>query len=122
MAIKSKLKQAVPQPLKQLFHMLAEPKLKTVFIELTNACNLRCETCHSKHIEGYMSPPLFKKIIDELSEIKPAAVNLHYGGESLLHPKFREFVSYARAKLPSVQLGWLSNGMKFDESVSHLTP
>lgn len=78
-----------------------------IHIELTNHCNKACSMCFLKNRYkknlvplGYMDIELFKRIVDEciaeyIGEI-PMEMNLFWGGESLLHPRFGEFVRYAK--------------------------
>jgi radical SAM protein with 4Fe4S-binding SPASM domain len=50
-------------------------------------------------------------------------VCLHFGGESLLHPKFKEYLEYAihRRDNGGIQrVSWIDNGMLFDEAMSNL--
>ncbi len=94
----------------------------TVFVEPTNVCNLHCKTCFgTERPKGYMSPALFRKIIDQLSELHVSWVTLHFGGESLLHPQITEFINYAADKRPSIgSVGFLSNGMLFTKETAEL--
>ncbi len=67
-------------------------------LEVTNACNSRCQMCnHRETIKnpGFMSLKEFKKIVDE---VKPATLNLTGMGESFLNKDFLEMVSYAKSK------------------------
>lgn len=70
-----------------------------LWLELTNACNLRCVMCPQSEGRlkdfGYMSEGLFRKLIDEAAAWRPD-VNLHHRGESLLHPQLPDFVKYAK--------------------------
>jgi len=45
--------------------------------------------------KGVMSFKLFKKIIDDIKDFKPAVV-LHHSGESLLNQKLYDFIRYAK--------------------------
>jgi radical SAM protein with 4Fe4S-binding SPASM domain len=81
---------------------------KRVTIELTNRCNRACIGCPRHKMlypQGYMTPELFYKIIDEL----PASTVVvpFYRGESLLHNCFVEYMQ-ALKKFKVVQLA--SNG------------
>ena len=72
---------------------------------------------------GYISPKLFEKCIDQLSEIRVDVLNLQFGGESLLHPNFKEFLDYVIRKRNEGRIGlvgWTTNGMLLDESVADL--
>jgi MoaA/NifB/PqqE/SkfB family radical SAM enzyme len=72
----------------------------TVIVELTNHCNLRCPLC-TTHVammrpRGFMEFPLFKRMIDELSEsgLNPK-ISFNMCGEPLLHPEAPRFVRHA---------------------------
>lgn len=74
-------------------------------IEPTLACNLNCFMCpsHSKNLKqfqnrdkGFMAWDLFIKIVDECStQGKLLVLNMHKDGESTLHPKFVDMLTYA---------------------------
>jgi organic radical activating enzyme len=72
-----------------------------LWIESTNACNLRCVMCPTSLPDapkrGFMEMALFRKIVDEAAGFAYDA-NLHHRGEALLHPQFPEMVRYAHAK------------------------
>ncbi len=65
------------------------------FLEITNACNLRCSFCHGTNRPvRYMSCGEFKRAAEE---IRPFAEYLyfHVMGEPLLHPSLEEFLGIA---------------------------
>ena len=113
-------------PIIQEHIILLKAKIKAVpemvFVELTNYCGLRCKMCNSnKRAKGFMDWPLFKKVIDELAEMKVPVVYLHYGGDSLLHPQFKQFLTYAATKRPNIKtLGFINNGMNFTKDIAQL--
>ncbi len=103
----------------------------TFTAEMTDICNLRCVYCaqtfsphraHEKIPYGMIEPEIFKKAIDEISDpgsvfYKSHEVLLHWLGESILHPKFKEMVEYAGEKLRK------SGHMLYvDTNGVHLTP
>ena len=66
--------------------------------------------------EGFMDDDTFKRIIHNVSEIN--AKNMVVGnfdfsafGEALLHPKFFEYVEYAKDHLGKVIISAATNGM-----------
>ena len=61
--------------------------------------------------EGLMDVILFERVIDELAELPPDVICLHNSGESTVHPKFAEMVSYARRKLPKTWLRMNTGGL-----------
>ena len=76
-------------------------------IELTNRCPMKCVMCpRTKNMtrpQGFIDYELYQRAIDELvlnnSEyINNRLVWLHHFGESLLHPRFVDFIRYASSK------------------------
>jgi radical SAM protein with 4Fe4S-binding SPASM domain len=98
--------------------------IKRATIELTDACNLRCVFCNNKsRPRGYLSLDLFRKCIDELGELGVELVSLNGGGESLLHPRFKECLAYAvenRNKGGIKKIDLVDNGMLFNEDVANM--
>ena len=102
------------------------PKLHTVFLELTNKCNLHCKMCNwqARGETGFISRALFESCIDQLSDMKIEVLNLEFAGESLLHPNFKDLLKYAiyeRDHGGIGALGWTDNGMLFNQSIADLT-
>lgn len=67
-------------------------------VEITNACNLRCATCHRDLL--YPNPTMmkletFKKLVDEVS---PEKINLSGLGEPFLNPDVFKMIRYAKQK------------------------
>lgn len=101
------------------------PKLRTVYLEMTNNCNLRCKMCNwlGRKKTGYISRSLFESLVGQFSEMNIEALNLEFAGESLLHPNFKDFLKYAiykrdQGKIQTV--GWTDNGMLFNQDVADL--
>ena len=72
---------------------------------------------------GFMSWSLFKKCVDQASVLGVKEVILHFGGESLLHPQFKEYLKYVvdhRDRGGIQRVSWIDNGMLFDEDISNL--
>lgn len=109
-------------------HFLAKfyhPKLQTAFLELTNNCNLRCKMCiwQPREKTGFISKALFESCVDQLSELELGALNLEFAGESLLHPDFKNLLTYAVSKRNDGKIksvGWTDNGMLFNQSIADL--
>lgn len=75
-------------------------------IELTNACIMSCIMCPRRFMKrqvGFIKFDLFKKIINQLDGYS-CAVWLHHFGESLLHPKLKQMIAYAKSKGIKTQL------------------
>jgi radical SAM protein with 4Fe4S-binding SPASM domain len=116
----------IPYLYKSKLGQFYHPKLQTAFLELTNNCNLSCKMCNyqsSQHKTGFMSKQLFEKCLNELSEIGIGTLCLHFGGESLVHPQFREFLELAISKRDKGgigSVGWTENGMLFNQTIADL--
>lgn len=90
---------------------------KSVILESTNLCNLRCKMCHvwgenvsQKRETGFISEAIWKKAIDEIASWENNTnVALHGAGEALLHKDFLKILAYAASK-KSISVGFLSNG------------
>lgn len=100
-----------------------------VQIELTNVCNLRCESCpytHSKRKKENLEWDILKKIVDEAVEESVAYFTICGIGEATLHPDlFRPF-EYIRSKkvtpkglrtLDMMPTVFISNGSWTDDIV-----
>lgn len=103
---------------------------KTLIIELTEQCNLRCSYCvfddnyenERSHSSKKISIDLAKKSIDDfLTRTSDEAYIIFYGGEPLLEFKIiKELTDYAKNRLDSsVKFSFTTNGMaltadKFD--------
>ncbi|MBI4712407.1 MAG: radical SAM protein [Planctomycetes bacterium] len=101
------------------------PRLFAVAIEPTNFCNLHCKTCYAQRPllyqprqKGVMEWALYKKIIDELSQLNYVIeLGLNFGGESMLHNKFAKMLEYAASK-KVFQIGFNTNGMLLTDDVA----
>jgi len=91
---------------------------EVIALETTTYCNLRCSFCpNSKYERGLeknkklMNEELFKKIINELNEIKyRGKVALYSYGEPLTDERLPVLVNYAKHKLPKATIEINSNG------------
>jgi len=98
---------------------------KAFVLELTNHCNLRCVMCnfHSavvtkKREKGFMSLPLARRLLDEISKMSGESkpwVALHGAGESLLHKDFVSILRYASSH-SNLDAGFLTNAVLLDRS------
>lgn len=76
-----------------------------VYIEPTNACNLRCVHCHHTALKqgvfrrktGLMDMALYRRVIDELAE-QGSEISLNVQGEPTLHPELPAMVAYSRQR------------------------
>ena len=81
--------------------------------QLTNLCNFKCRMCNiwQNPKKSTISLSLFKKYIDDLSKMGCCYVTLS-GGEPLVIKDIEEYISYAKKKIPFVNLttnGYLLN-------------
>ena len=73
----------------------------SVDIETAAICDLACPHCYREYIltpDKIMKFENYKKIIDEISELKVPSIKFNWRGEPLLHPKLPEFIKYAKMK------------------------
>lgn len=102
-----------------------------VEIETVNRCNGACDFCpvsvgHDSREYKMMTEDLFKKIIDELSEIDyTGKLALFSNNEPFLDPDILERHRYARERLPKARLHLFTNGTlltvdKFIELMKYL--
>ena len=106
------------------FHLKYKARYKTtdffshVDIEICSACNRRCKYCPNYKFgrgllknQTLMPEKIFKKIIDELAEVRyngmitPSVYN-----EPLLDKRLVRLLTYAREKLPKAKILIVSNG------------
>ncbi|VVB86493.1 Coenzyme PQQ synthesis protein E [uncultured archaeon] len=89
-----------------------------VNIEINTSCNRRCEYCPNSVYdrgllknEKLMNEEIFKKIINQLAEIKfDGRISPHFYGEPLLDKRIITFVKFIREKLPKSKISIYSNG------------
>ena len=71
-----------------------------MYLESTNACNLRCVMCPTglgltQRRKGFLDWDLFRRIVDEMAP-HVSTTTLHIWGEPLLHPRVVDMISYCR--------------------------
>jgi MoaA/NifB/PqqE/SkfB family radical SAM enzyme len=99
----------------------------TIMLELTNKCNLACNTCareydYGKQMDlGVMDENRAKKIIDELWRYLDS-VGLTGMGETLLYPNINGIVDYIKAKNKGIIISISTNAMlpNFTQQVAPL--
>lgn len=94
--------------------------VKSVFLETTDRCNLRCKHCYNdsgyaKH--AYLSFERIRDLITELSENNVPKISIS-GGEPLLHPDIRAILSLAPEKQVDIQL--ITNGTLLEPYIDML--
>lgn len=89
-----------------------------LFIEATNACNLKCEMCSRSTSDreiGSMDFKLFKKIIDESAVYGNRNFCLHIFGEPLIAPNIVKMIEYIKTKNKKNAILLTTNGVFLDE-------
>lgn len=70
-------------------------RFKKVYIEITSACNLKCDFCpQTKRKAEFMDLQFFNHILKEVSNFSDY-IYLHVKGEPLLHPDLEKFLNLA---------------------------
>jgi MoaA/NifB/PqqE/SkfB family radical SAM enzyme len=83
-------------------------KLKKIYIEITNACNLACDFCpRTERLPEFMSKDTFGKILDQIKE-HTEHIYFHVKGEPLLHPEIGTFLDICNEK--GFQVNITTNG------------
>jgi radical SAM protein with 4Fe4S-binding SPASM domain len=91
------------------------PRLASLFVYVTNRCNLSCSHCYRPGASGDDIPlDPYRKMVDELREMGGTGITLT-GGEPLLHPRIRELLSYG-GKHSAMSL--LTNGVLLDKETA----
>jgi sulfatase maturation enzyme AslB (radical SAM superfamily) len=78
--------------------------LNQLNLEFTSICNLRCKWCSLDHQgnRGMMTMDLLRRVLEEVEDrarFRIDRLELHNGGETMLHPEFGEFLEeIARSK------------------------
>lgn len=102
-------------------NLYENPRLVTLFFELTDACNMNCLHCGSHASpknKRFLDTGLVKKVLDEVAnEYDTENILVCFsGGEPLLHPDFLELISYASNK--GFCAGMTSNGTLITEEIA----
>jgi len=89
-----------------------------LIVELTNICNLHCSYClrdeealyHQK--ANFFSIELLRRVIREARQTMGASHVMFTGGETTLHPKFKEIIETVGAE--GMKCSFITNGWHFD--------
>jgi len=88
------------------------PELASVFVYVTDRCNLACSHCYyTGRSSGDLPLGSYKKMVDEMVEMGGAEITLT-GGEALLHPDLKALLTYG-GKRCAIRL--LTNGTLLDK-------
>lgn len=99
--------------------ILTKQSLKSITIDLTYRCNLRCKHCYlgDKNNEEEMSTYTVFSLIDQFQKMGGKVLVIS-GGEPLLRSDFRDVLFYACNKGLSVKVG--TNGLLLNNELSRL--
>jgi radical SAM protein with 4Fe4S-binding SPASM domain len=92
-----------------------------VDIEVSSACNLRCDHCFRQYMDigenDLMSFEMFKKIADECGRWNLFTLKFSMRGEPTLHPDLPEMVRYAKSR--GIKEVWINtHGGNFTEHLA----
>lgn len=95
-------------------------KLKKIYIEPTNTCNLRCRTCMRNtwnEKDSFMSEETFINILKSIEEISPRP-SVFFGGlgEPLNHPDILKMIEHL--KTINVKVDLITNGILLSKKIS----
>lgn len=88
--------------------------------EITNVCNANCIMCPQSEMTrkvGEMDFDLYKKIIDECSRNRGRVKTIlpFLNGEPFLHPRLKDYISYAKEKNKKAEVSIFTNASLLDE-------
>lgn len=110
-------------PYKVISQRLIDPRFpQHIFLESTNACNLKCCVCPrttSSRDIGCMDFFLFKKIVDEASVFGSRSFCLHIFGEPLLAPDLIKMIKYIKDKDGKNVILLTTNGVLLTQELSN---
>lgn len=109
--------QQLEQVAKHREELRANPRLRWVFFELTDRCNLRCRHCGSDCTSRGQLLPIrdIEKTLASVRAVRPMICLT--GGEPLLHPDFFEIAKCIRAQ--GLSWGMTTNATLIDDEISY---
>ena len=85
------------------------PRFQKVYLEITNACNLRCSFCPpTKRPSGFLTREQFLRVLDQLAPYT-RYLYFHIKVEPLLHPLLPDFLTLAGER--GFQVNLTTNGV-----------
>lgn len=98
-------------------------KLKKIYLEITNTCNLNCPFCIKNNSEiRILSKNDFELILDKIKDYTDY-LYFHVLGEPLMHPCINEFINTAASKGFKINIttnGYLINKIKDNKNIRQL--
>jgi pyruvate-formate lyase-activating enzyme len=90
-----------------------------VVVAITNACDFACTHCfHPRYVQSPeychhdMEMPVFRKIVDEMSDHPGSILRLIAWGEPLCHPELVDAIAYAANTAPGCPVTLITNGYR----------
>lgn len=112
----NRIKEETEESLKKSYDAGRQPMFTSIEIEVINRCNGICPFCPVNRNTDprklkKMDEALFKKIIDELGELRYSGrLALHSNNEPFLDSRIVEFAEYARKQVPHAHVYMYTNG------------
>lgn len=100
-------------------HLFSSPQ--TVYIHLTNKCNLKCKYCYATKYKNSLPEMTLgegRKILDQCKEQLQSPYIVFTGGEPLLNQHFIELATYSLSL--GFRVGLLTNGTMIEHLPLHL--
>ena len=91
--------------------------IKTVYIEITNRCNLNCRTCYNRSGLNKCTEEIPVEKIEEIMQtLSRYGANrfLFSGGEPSLHSQFHRLLEMTE-RYPNASFGFVTNGTNHDK-------
>lgn len=98
-------------------------KLKKIYVEITNSCNLNCDFCiqNGRKIK-FLNKKEFEEVLDKISNYTNY-IYMHVLGEPLMHPHINEFIDLAKEKNINVNItsnGYLIKNIKYNKNIRQI--
>jgi radical SAM protein with 4Fe4S-binding SPASM domain len=86
---------AAPQP--------AMPQLRSIYLKITNRCNLECSYCYAASgpakVRGELTTEEWRDAIDQIAGLAAEGSKIHFtGGEPMIRSDLEELAGYAKAR------------------------
>lgn len=94
-----------------------------LWVDPTNACNLSCAYCYTKHSHGltHLTPARLDFLIDWLQPVLPRirVFHLNWRGEPLMNPEFEKLLQIFGRRIPAIPMHWHTNGTLLTKKRAH---
>ncbi len=96
-------------------------KVKTVYVEITNICNLNCATCYNRSGLNRCRKELTAAQLEKILQTFKAfglQTFLFSGGEPTLHTEFNKILAFID-RYPEITFGFVTNGTTQNKQLAH---